>query len=389
MSEKEILFNGVLKREKQDPRDYRIARFIPNIDMTDKKEFCLDLPNDINITMNQNWFSACVGFAYSTAISVLTYQKTHKWITFDPFMIYGTRKEGGYTGKGMYIEDAADTVYKEGAYIDGNFKTKQEVPQLIESVKEFKKNHPDLVEYAKTFCIEGYSRVDTVDEIKASLIHGMPVIVSYSIKDSFYRPRSNGYVDFPQTGEYRGCHCMLIVGWTSDKRWIVLNSWGTSSGGHGALYISFAEPINDALSISDTIIPIKHKYKKVILNIDSNIYQYFDENNESNEKEMDVAPFIDKNNRTLVPVRFVAEALGASVEWIAEENTAILRSEEAIIKLNTQNNIMYVDNDKVRMDTKPQIVNNRMFVPIRYIAENLNCDVKWDKETSTAIIIAK
>lgn len=41
------------------------------------------------------------------------------------------------------------------------------------------------------------------------------------------------------------------------------------------------------------------------------------------------------------------------------------------------------------MDTAPHIVNNRMFVPIRYIAENLNCDVEWNGETSTALIIAK
>lgn len=387
---KDISFDGVLKETQPDPRDYSIARFVPQEDMTDKKEFCLDLPETINITLNQHNYGACVGFAYSLAISVLVYQKTHKWINFDPFMIYGTREPNGYMGRGMYIRTAGNTVYKEGAYLKRDFNIEQEMPQLYDTVNEFKNKHPDLVEYAKTFCIEGYAWVKTVEEIKSALMHGMPVAVTYEVYGSLQYPDSYGYVKFPQQGTYRGRHCMLIVGWTSDNHWIVLNSWGTMRNGRGALYISFKEPIGEAMSLSDSIVPIKVKHKQVILTVGSNKYQYTsDEADQSeNTKEMDVAPCI-RNSRMFVPVRFVAEALGASVEWIPEENTAILRSEEAIIELNTLTNRMKVNNKSICMDTKPFIVNDRLMIPVRYISENLNCDVVWDPEKSRAIITAK
>ena len=52
MSEKELLFNGVVKEETPDPRDYKVSRFIPNQDMVEEKEFCLDLPDNLDITKN-------------------------------------------------------------------------------------------------------------------------------------------------------------------------------------------------------------------------------------------------------------------------------------------------------------------------------------------------
>ena len=394
MSEKELLFNGVVKEETPDPRDYKVSRFIPNQDMVEEKEFCLDLPDNLDITKNQNWYSACVGYAFSTAISVLTYQKTHKWIDLDPFMIYGTRPKGEYQGKGMYLRDAADIVYKEGAYLTRDFGIRQEVPQIQKTVERFKKEHPELVEYAKTFCVEGYAFCNTDDDVKTALKNGMPVLVAYDVEGGINNPDSRGYVPYPQKGKYQGSHCMVIVGWTSDNHWIVLNSWGSfGRDGHGALYIDFREIRTTTISLSDNIIPIKNKCGVIELTIGRNLVSTANNEDElltsaKQDIKLDVAPFI-KNNRTFVPVRFVADALGASVEWDAETGTATLRSEENIIKLTTNTKDMYVNDKKIKMDTAPYIVNNRMLIPIRYIAENLNCDVKWDGKTSTALIIAK
>lgn len=398
MSEKEILLDGVVREENPDPRDYKVARFIPNQDMIQEKEFCLDLPDNLNITKDQSWYSACVGFAFSTAISIITYQKTHKWIDFDPFMIYGTRN--GYFGKGMYLRDAADIVYNEGAFFTRDFGIRQEVPQITKTVKRFKQEHPDLVEYAKTFCVEGYAFCDTDEEVKTALKNGMPVLVAYDVEGSMYNPDKNGYVKYPQKGRYYGSHCMVIVGWTSNDHWIVLNSWGSGENGSGALYIDFREIRTTTISLSDNIVPIKNKCGVIELTIGSKIATIADtvENLSNSQKRKDitleVAPYI-KNNRTFIPVRFVADALGASVEWDAETGTATLRSEENIIKLTTNDKWMQVSDykpvvwKKTKMDTAPHIVNNRMFVPIRYIAENLNCDVEWNGKTSTALIIAK
>lgn len=399
MAEKEeLLCNGVVREETPDSRDYKVARFIPNQDMVEDKEFCLDLPDNLDITKNQNWYSACVGYAFSTAISIITYQKTHKWIDFDPFMIYGTRSD--YFGKGMYLRDAADIVYTEGAYLTRDFGIRQEVPQITKTVKKFKQEHPDLVEYAKTFCVEGYAFCNTDEEVKTALKNGMPVLVAYDVEGSMYNPKKNGYVDYPQKGEYRGSHCMIIVGWTSDDHWIVLNSWGSGENGKGGLYIDFREPRTTTISLSDDIVPIKNKCGVIELTIGRSKATIADSVDNlsssatSKEIDLEVGPYI-KNNRTFIPVRFVADALGASVEWDAETGTATLRSEENIIKLKTNDKWMQVSDykpvvwKKIKMDTAPHIVNDRMMIPIRYIAENLNCDVQWDGKTSTALIISK
>ena len=400
MAEKEeLLYNGVVREETPDPRDYNVARFIPNQDMIEEKEFCLDLPDNLDITKNQNWYSACVGYAFSTAISIITYQKTHKWIDFDPFMIYGTRS--GYFGKGMYLRDAADIVYTEGAYLTRDFGIRQEVPQITQTVRKFKQEHPDLVEYAKTFCVEGYAFCNTDEEVKIALKNGMPVLVAYDVYNGIDNPDSRGYVPYPQKGNYRGSHCMVIVGWTSDKHWIVLNSWGSfGRDGHGALYIDFREPRTTTISLSDNIVPIKNKCGVIELTIGRSKATIADTVDNlsspatSKEIDLEVGPYIN-NNRTFVPVRFVADALGASVEWDAETGTATLRSEENIIKLKTNDKWMQVSDykpvvwKKIKMDTAPHIVNNRMMIPIRYIAENLNCDVEWDSKNARAIIKAK
>ena len=397
VEKEELLYNGVVREETPDPRDYDVARFIPNQDMVEEKEFCLDLPDNLDITKNQNWYSACVGYAFSTAISIITYQKTHKWIDFDPFMIYGTRS--GYFGKGMYLRDAADIVYTEGAYLTRDFGIRQEVPQITQTVRKFKKEHPDLVEYAKTFCVEGYAFCNTDDEVKIALKNGMPVLVAYDVYNGLDNPDSRGYVPYPQKGNCRGSHCMVIVGWTSDDHWIVLNSWGSGENGSGALYIDFREPRDTTISLSDNIVPIKNKCGVIELTIGNKIATIADtvENLSDPQKRkeitLEVAPYI-KNNRTFIPVRFVADALGASVEWDAETGTATLRSEENIIKLTTNDKWMQVSDyrpivwRKFKMDTAPHIVNNRMFVPIRYIAENLNCRVDWDAARNRAIIIS-
>lgn len=313
-------------------------------------------------------------------------------------MIYGTRT--GYFGKGMYLRDAADIVYTEGAFFTRDFGIRQEVPQITQTVKKFKKEHPDLVEYAKTFCVEGYAFCDTDEDVKTALKNGMPVLVAYDVEGSMYNPDKNGYVKYPQKGKYYGSHCMVIVGWTSDNHWIVLNSWGSGENGKGALYIDFRELRTTTISLSDNIVPIKNKCGVIELTIGSKIATIADTvedlRNPQKRKDvtLEVAPYI-KNNRTFIPVRFVADALGASVEWDAESGTATLRSEENIIKLTTNDKWMQVSDykpvvwKKTKMDTAPHIVNNRMFVPIRYIAENLNCDVEWNGETSTALIIAK
>ena len=91
----------------------------------------------------------------------------------------------------------------------------------------------------------------------------------------------------------------------------------------------------------------------------------------------DAQPFIDSRSRTLVPIRFVSEAMGAQVEWDNETKTAIIRKENDVIKYTIGNAKGFINDEMVVFDTYGILKENRTFVPIRYISELLHCDVDW------------
>lgn len=99
---------------------------------------------------------------------------------------------------------------------------------------------------------------------------------------------------------------------------------------------------------------------------------------------LDAPPFVDpKTNRTLVPLRFIAEAFGAEVKWEAEFKTVTITLNNREIKLQIGNNAAYVDNEQKTLEQPPVIQNGRTMVPIRFIAEAFGATVKWDDTTKT------
>ncbi len=100
----------------------------------------------------------------------------------------------------------------------------------------------------------------------------------------------------------------------------------------------------------------------------------------------DAKPFIDGNGRTLIPVRFVTEALGAKVEWKAEVKEVYITKDTVKISLRINDRDIVVNNEIKTMDTKAIIKDDRTFVPIRYVAEGLGAKVGWNDGTKTVII---
>ena len=99
----------------------------------------------------------------------------------------------------------------------------------------------------------------------------------------------------------------------------------------------------------------------------------------------DQQPIIE-NGRTLVPLRKIFEALGASVEWDQNTKTVTSVKDDTKIVLTIGDSIMYVNGNPVKLDVPGKIVNNRTLVPARAVAEGFNCNVDWDNDTRTVII---
>ena len=102
----------------------------------------------------------------------------------------------------------------------------------------------------------------------------------------------------------------------------------------------------------------------------------------------DVLPQII-NERTMVPLRAIFEALGASVDWNQETKTIISTKGNTTIKLTINNNIMYVNDNPITLDTPACVIDDRMFVPVRAISEAFDCYVSWNGEQQTVLIYSE
>lgn len=91
------------------------------------------------------------------------------------------------------------------------------------------------------------------------------------------------------------------------------------------------------------------------------------------------------NNRTMVPIRGVFEAMGATVEW--DNDKKIVTIEKGIkIQVQLDNPKALVDGKTIIMDVPPAGINGRILVPIRFISEALNAEVEWVNSTKTVFI---
>lgn len=100
----------------------------------------------------------------------------------------------------------------------------------------------------------------------------------------------------------------------------------------------------------------------------------------------DIKPYI-KNGRTLVPVRFVSQEMGAKVEWNNAKREVIIVKNGKKITLRIGSKDVYVNGTKKTIDVPAELKGNRTMVPLRFINEALGAKVNWsDTEKKVTII---
>ena len=102
----------------------------------------------------------------------------------------------------------------------------------------------------------------------------------------------------------------------------------------------------------------------------------------------DVAPII-RNERTMLPIRIVSEALGGEVVWNAAERKVTITKGEQRIEIVINSSTAYVNSKAVQLDAPAFIESNRTYLPLRFVAENLNATVLWDAKARQVIIVPK
>jgi len=118
---------------------------------------------------------------------------------------------------------------------------------------------------------------------------------------------------------------------------------------------------------------------------------------DGNEIQCDVPPQII-DGRTMVPVRFAAQALGATVAWDEAANAVIITSAKAVTSSPASTPTgsvaggqitLLVDGNNVQCDVPPQIINGRTMVPVRFVAEALGAKVEWVPSVNAVKIISE
>ncbi|RAP76556.1 copper amine oxidase N-terminal domain-containing protein [Paenibacillus montanisoli] len=94
----------------------------------------------------------------------------------------------------------------------------------------------------------------------------------------------------------------------------------------------------------------------------------------------DMKPEI-KNNRAMVPLRIISENLGANVEWA--NSVVTLTKGDMKLKLNVDSTTAIKNGKEISLKEKPYMKNNRIFVPLRFIAETFGSNVNYSKSSVT------
>lgn len=103
-------------------------------------------------------------------------------------------------------------------------------------------------------------------------------------------------------------------------------------------------------------------------------------------------PYIDENNRTLAPARFVSDLLGAEIQWDGDlqQVTITAPAVDKTIVLTIGSNVALVNGEEVEFDTAAVIVPPGFtYVPVRFIVETLGAEVKFNAATRTVFVITE
>ena len=115
--------------------------------------------------------------------------------------------------------------------------------------------------------------------------------------------------------------------------------------------------------------------QKILLSIDSNVAYI-----KGNPVLLDAAPYV-YNGRAMVPLRFVAECLGAKVSWQQSTKKVVVNTPEKSVELpispNPETSHAIVNGKKIPLDASASIISGRVMVPVRFISETLGFAIDW------------
>ena len=158
---------------------------------------------------------------------------------------------------------------------------------------------------------------------------------------------------------------------------------------HRRNYYHEEEKDEDEVKTIDKVQEEKQKESKVLITIGSEMLDKVD-NGVRTLKAMDAKPYI-KSGRTMLPLRYVAEALGYRAFWLSETRTAVIMDIGLRVEIPVDSNFIIINGVKYTSDVKPEMRKNRIMLPIANIARALGLkdgkDILWDEVNRQVTLI--
>lgn len=305
---------------RHDPRDHLVHRYMAVQPETLPAEYaCENLPP----VHDQGQYGTCVA---ETLTAIKEWEERQEWgrsTRFSVAFVYGNRATDGSEplGEGMEPRAAMKHLRQDGVCPWDVLPGRGTYPLCYSLIT------PEARTAARPWVIEAFARATSVNELKAAIFHTGPCLIAIPVYESFFTPGTSGRVPRVKPGErLEGYHAMMVYGWTADGYLRVQNSWGEGWGDHGhcllpADYFSLDPAVPEdrrmeAWTIVDRVLAVHGR--TITLRIGDRSYLV-----DNQVKTMDVAPFI-RDGRTMVTLRFIAEAFGYWVDWDPDTRTVTI-----------------------------------------------------------------
>lgn len=229
-----------------DDRDFTLGSIMDTTGSTLPESY--RTPTTVPV-LSQGSIGCCVACALASCRYIQEELLEGKASKFSVNYIYGNRLDSDYKGSGMITREALKTVLDYGDCLWDVFPGYS----LYETASEdYSKNKHHYDGSALPYRINSYYRVYTETEIKTAVHELGCVVMSINVNDAFRYPTSDGYVEYDSTQDMGGSHLVTVIGWTADRHWVILNSWGDDYGDNGYCYLSFDYPWKEAWTMTDT-----------------------------------------------------------------------------------------------------------------------------------------
>lgn len=229
------------KISKHDPRDIRYASLLPMAAAPKPRKFSLRTMMSPVVMQN---YGSCEGFTGKDLKEYQELKERGQLTLLSGRWAYAVAKlfDGYPNEEGTQTRSLLKGLAGYGISLETDFPNNPIAPTHAEYIKL--PTDEAIHQKAMQYRISGFAICNSVDEVKAAILSGEPVIGIFNLYNTFDAAQNDGYIAKPPSSTYnRGMHAVLIIGWDDDFHgsgaWEIKNHWDVNWANQGYGFIAY------------------------------------------------------------------------------------------------------------------------------------------------------